>query len=53
MKRNLESFAGMAIEFGGVEAERKIQQNIENQRILKTLGMIETNTRNQIQIETY
>lgn len=53
MKRNLESFAGMAIEFGGVEAERKIQQNIENQRILKTLGMIEANTRNQIQIETY
>ena len=53
IKRNLESFAGMAIEFGGIEAEQKIQQNIENQRVLKTLSLIEANTRNQFQIETY
>jgi hypothetical protein len=43
----------MAIEFGGIEAEKKMQQNIENQRMLKALNAIEANTRNQIQIETY
>jgi len=53
MRRDLESFAGMAIEFGGIEAEKKMQQNIENQRMLKALNAIEANTRNQIQIETY
>ena len=53
IKRNLESFAGMAIQFGGLEAERKMQQNIENQKMLKALTLIEANTRNQIQIETY
>jgi hypothetical protein len=53
MRRDLESFAGMAIEFGGIEAEKKMQQNIDNQRMLKALNAIEANTRNQIQIETY
>jgi hypothetical protein len=53
MRKNLERFQGQAIQFGSLEAEQKIQQNIENTKMLRALTMIEANTRNQIQIETY
>ena len=53
MRKNLERFQGVAIQFGSLEAEKKIQENIENQKMLRALTLIEANTRNQIQIETY